>query len=113
MVRLTAISFFWKNANSTQISGRITVTIAASRALIANITPTAPSRYEICHTASIIDHDASDPIRSVSLITREWIYPTLFWLKYENDSVCKWSNAAFRKSRLMLTSILVALDSAT
>ena len=44
------------------------------------------------------DHETSSPMRAVSLIIREWTYPTLFWLKYENESVCRWSKLACLRS---------------
>ena len=59
----------------------------------------APNMKIRVQTASITCQDTSDEMRSVSLMTREWMYPTLFRLKNENDSVWRWLNAARRSSR--------------
>ena len=68
-------------------AGRTRLTPAASFQWMENMIASAPNMKITVQTASITCQDTSDEMRSVSLITREWMYPTLFRLKNENDSV--------------------------
>ena len=79
--RLASISFFWNRAYRTTISGRISMTRSASRALTASMTASAPTRKVACQTHSIRLQETSVPMRPVSLMTREWIQPTPCRLK--------------------------------
>ena len=44
MSRLTATSFFWNSENNSATNGTMTTTIAASFALMLNMTTMAPTR---------------------------------------------------------------------
>ena len=79
--RLAWMSFFWKREYRTTMSGRISMTSSASRALTASMTASAPTRKVACHTHSIRLQETSVPMRPVSLMIREWIQPTLCRLK--------------------------------
>ena len=68
---------------------------------MVSIITTALKTYVMFQPPWYTSHEIMDEMFEVSLITLACILPTLFTLKYETESVCRWLNTVRRISRRM------------